>query len=212
MPEGCFPIRAGLAQEPCDEQSRYPGFWSGTTAVFVRFSGCNLDCPWCDTKHDRAVGMTGVALRNRIVELLIQGDRIVLTGGEPTLQLSAELLKVLVGLAPVAVETNGTIFLPRSTVVDDLWITYSPKSPEFISDFRLDRIDEIKIVGPTAGWTPTDLDDALALAKAYYCKHFFLQPEDGAENDGGERWVKENVLASREWRAGARLHKTLGCR
>ncbi|MBR5680515.1 MAG: 7-carboxy-7-deazaguanine synthase QueE, partial [Clostridia bacterium] len=59
------------------------GRFAGTPAVFVRFSGCNLSCPWCDTAHARGVEMTAGELEDAVGKLLKdhEGAIVVLTGG-----------------------------------------------------------------------------------------------------------------------------------
>ena len=120
------------------------GRHTGTPAVFVRFSGCNLHCPFCDTDH--AVG------REMSDEEIIAEVRrhdvplVVLTGGEPSLQLDAPFLKKLKEAtgATIAIETNGTHPLPPG--ID--WVTLSPKTGIADRDLPivLDRADEIKVV------------------------------------------------------------------
>ena len=101
------------------------GFFAGTPAVFVRFSGCNLACPWCDTDHSRAEEMTHDELEAAVLELLAghKGAIIVLTGGEPALQLRDDDPLFRGFGCRVCIETNGT--LPVPAWVD--WVTVSPK-------------------------------------------------------------------------------------
>ena len=99
------------------------GYYSGTPAVFVRLSGCNLRCPFCDTRHESGREMS----EKEIVEAVGQypARHVVVTGGEPALQLTESLVDALHAVGRyVAVETNGTHPLPDN--VD--WVTLSPKS------------------------------------------------------------------------------------
>lgn len=106
------------------------GRWSGTPAFFVRFAGCNLACPWCDTSHKEVRWkMPWQHLADRIIET--KHKWIVLTGGEPTIQPSTEMLCLVEQLGAeglnIQVETNGTAapdWLERCS-----WITCSPKQP-----------------------------------------------------------------------------------
>ena len=88
------------------------GRHTGTPAVFVRFSGCNLHCPFCDTDHAAGREMSEEEI---IVEVCrYDVPLVVLTGGEPSLQLNAPFLKKLKEStgATIAIETNGTHPLP----------------------------------------------------------------------------------------------------
>ena len=100
------------------------GRWAGRAAVFIRFSGCNLKCPFCDTNFKEYTEMTLQEIRDAIAEWRSCAF-VVLTGGEPTLQFDQTLLD---GLHEdgfmVAMETNGT--KPLAAYVD--WLTISPKT------------------------------------------------------------------------------------
>ena len=98
------------------------GYHTGTAAIFIRLSGCNLRCPFCDTLHESGTEMS----EDQIVEQVAAWPSpwVVVTGGEPSLQLTASLVESLHRIGKkVAVETNGTRQLPDN--VD--WITLSPK-------------------------------------------------------------------------------------
>ena len=90
------------------------GWWTGTPMVFVRLSGCNLKCPWCDTDHRNGVEMSADEILSKVREAS-QGlcRRVCITGGEPLLQLDRALVKTLrdAGLK-LHLETNGTLPLP----------------------------------------------------------------------------------------------------
>ncbi len=89
---------------------------AGTPAVFVRLAGCNLRCPWCDTKYAWSGGevVEVERLAERVARLASSAELLVLTGGEPLLQprcitaLLEELGSMRVYLRP-ALETNGTL-------------------------------------------------------------------------------------------------------
>lgn len=103
------------------------GVRAGLAAVFVRFSGCNLSCPWCDTDHRLRHELT----LGELLRLIYDADRrkclrVILTGGEPLLHVDVALCDALRGRGyHLAVETNGTVPLPLGVSVD--WITVSPK-------------------------------------------------------------------------------------
>lgn len=113
------------------------GRFTGTPAVFLRLSGCNLSCPFCDTSHGRATEMT---LGEILAELSRYPARhLVITGGEPAMQLTAEVVGRLRRRGYfIQVETNGTLPLPAG--ID--WVTCSPKTD------RVDcgHVDEIKLL------------------------------------------------------------------
>lgn len=102
------------------------GIFTGTAAVFIRFSGCNLACPFCDTEHQPFTRMERKDII-REIDRVCDGIRpalCVLTGGEPTLQVDPDLLTALHGrFRKVAIETNGT----RDVIPGFDLITISPK-------------------------------------------------------------------------------------
>ena len=107
------------------------GAHSGIPAVFVRFSGCNLHCPWCDTEFTEFTEMTAEQIVSKMKELYDTPNErrkmCVLTGGEPGLQVDQPLIDALheAGFY-ICIETNGTRPLPDG--ID--WITCSPKAGE----------------------------------------------------------------------------------
>ena len=114
------------------------GFHTGTAAVFVRFSGCNLACAFCDTNHHPFTLMSDEEIANAVAKH--SADWVILTGGEPSLQASEHLIELLHRNGKkVAIETNGTHELP--TNID--WVTVSPK----IWDKTIvNQADELKLV------------------------------------------------------------------
>lgn len=130
------------------------GRFTGRPAVFLRLSGCNLRCPFCDTRHESFVEMTEKEIVGEMAAF--PARHAVVTGGEPGLQLTASLVEALHAEGfYVQVETNGSRRLPDS--VD--WITCSPKEAEVV----LGRIDELKVVMDTAtDMSPYDRLQAIA--------------------------------------------------
>lgn len=102
------------------------GLYTGTAAVFIRFSGCNLSCPFCDTEHQPFTRMERKDII-REIDRVCDGIRpalCVLTGGEPTLQVDPDLLETLrKRFKRIAIETNGT----RDVISGFDLITISPK-------------------------------------------------------------------------------------
>ena len=116
---------------------------AGRPAVFVRFSGCNRRCPFCDTRHESGVEMTAEQIRQAVENAdNDQNTMVVLTGGEPTLQLSDEenLFPDAGDRRLIAIETNGTGAVP--SWID--WVTVSPK--EDIPLDKLPRFNEVKLL------------------------------------------------------------------
>lgn len=126
------------------------GYFACTAAVFIRFSGCNLKCPFCDTDFKEYKEMTS----QEILAEVIKADygrcmNIVVTGGEPTLQWDEELSEVLRGADYfVAMESNGT--RPVDGKID--WLTISPKA-QWVKNAQIAPVnfaegvcDEIKVV------------------------------------------------------------------
>ena len=133
------------------------GYFAGRTAVFIRLSGCNLNCPWCDTDHSAKLGEMSITdILNKVRDLTACPDLIVVTGGEPTIH--DQLQHLFIGLKTgfehepqTAIETNGTnplmLFRLRFANLVDL-ITVSPKDNMLdinIAD-SLSVADEVKVV------------------------------------------------------------------
>ena len=182
------------------------GYWTGTPMVFVRFSGCNLQCPWCDTSHEDGVEMTVDEIADAIDNADTGDDgygnncgHVCLTGGEPLLQVDYPLIDRLHRMDYlIHVETNGT--LPRPEMLD--WVTMSPKGKTVLAD-----PDEIKVI--YEGGTP-DLSKWEDLSN-----NLFLQPCDTG-NPAKNReilaqaihYVKQNA----SWRLSLQTHKLLNIR
>ncbi|MGN1211933.1 MAG: 7-carboxy-7-deazaguanine synthase QueE [Candidatus Cryptobacteroides sp.] len=115
------------------------GRYTGTPAVFLRFSGCNLECHFCDTEHSSFTEMSEEEIVGTVASF--PSRHIVITGGEPSLQLTSNLCRRLheAGFF-IQLETNGSIALPQDCRVD--WITCSPKS----TPIKMEHIDELKVV------------------------------------------------------------------
>ena len=176
------------------------GAFAGTPAVFVRFSGCNLACPWCDTDHSRAVDMTRDELENAVHGLLKgrEGAIIVLTGGEPALQLRDDEPLFRGFKTRVCIETNGT--LPVPDWVD--WVTVSPKNG--LSPV-VPRANELKFV-----FEPEHIPYYLSMQEVACVKS--IQPL--ARKDGTTNLAEalEFVLAHPRFKLSVQLHKIIGVR
>ena len=190
---------------------------AGRAAVFCRFAGCNLwsgretdrdtaECRFCDTDFVGTDGPGGGKFREaddlaRAVLTAWEGGGgecfVVLTGGEPALQVDAALIDALHRHGfTIAIESNGTLPLPAG--LD--WICVSPKAG---TEIRQTRGDELKVVYPQAGLEPSSL---LVLD----FPRRFLSPMDGpalAENTAAAvAYVKANPV----WRLSVQTHKRIG--
>jgi len=203
------------------------GAHSGIPAVFVRFSGCNLRCPWCDTEFSE---FTEMACEEIVAEALSLYDvpnkrrkMCVLTGGEPSLQVDKTLIDALheAGFY-ICIETNGTRPLPEG--ID--WITCSPKEASIqhsaISHqppLALKRVNEVKVVF-------TGTYDPEIWRTKIEAEHWMLQPlryngewllQSGIDdfeidsNDNLDETVRY-ILAHPFWRLSVQLHKIAGLR
>lgn len=187
------------------------GRWAGRAAVFIRFSGCNLDCEWCDTEHEEHELISAIDLADGAAMGSYPGDMLVLTGGEPLLQVDAELLSCLRSkFNLIAIETNGTQEVLENWSYDfhdKLWITVSPKDPDTMRCLpAIDVANEIKIVVP-GQWTKEKLHKVAGL---YSQKDLYVQPQDGKE--GATEWAIDLVMKDPRWRLSLQLHKILKLR
>ena len=186
------------------------GHYTGTPAVFVRFAGCNLRCWFCDTDFEKGVEMS----EDEIVEAVLQYSTryVVITGGEPTLQITASLCDKLHahGLY-LMMETNGTRPLPEG--ID--WITCSPKEG---TKLALRKANEVKVVF-------TGTYDPEVWREQIEAEHWLLQPLRFTGNwlieniDSGEDDRNDNlddtvryILSHPFWRLSVQLHKIVGLR
>ena len=191
------------------------GMQAGRRAVFLRFAGCNLwsgreqdrewaSCTFCDTDFVGTDGENGgryeaEALAGRVAELWGEGDRplVVVTGGEPMLQLDAALVDALHARSfEIAMESNGT--LPAAPGID--WICVSPKAG---TDVVQRSGNELKLVWPQSGIDPEAF-------LGWDFDHFLIQPLDCAEAGAAREAAIAYVMAHPRWRLSLQTHKMLG--
>lgn len=183
------------------------GARAGTANVFVRFSACNLKCAKdthgfdCDTEFVSGRRMTAQQI---LAEAKITGGEkcewIILTGGEPTLQVDAELVRVLAeeGRYMLAIETNGTNPVPEGIA----WITLSPKVAEHA--IAVTRCHEIKYVRGHGQGIPKP-NPHIEITH-----HRFISPaaEGNRIDPRALAWCVELVKGNPEWRLSIQQHKT----
>lgn len=190
---------------------------AGRPAVFCRFAGCNLwsgreedrakaDCTFCDTQfvgtdgegggkfagaEDLAGAIAGAWRGERVNQL------VVLTGGEPMLQVDEELIAALHQRGfEIAIETNGTLAVPPH--VD--WICVSPKAGTKLLQWSG---DELKLVYPQPGLEP----EMLAELEFTYR---YLQPMDGPRRAENTAAAIAYCKANPQWRLSVQMHKLVG--
>ena len=192
------------------------GAQSGRRAVFIRFAGCNLwsgreedrataQCNFCDTDF---VGFSVDGGRYGDAEALaaeavkLWGDDpedrfVVLTGGEPMLQVDEPLIDALHARGfTIAMESNGTI--AAAPGID--WLCISPKAG---TDVVQRSGQELKLVFPQPGLDPRDLE-------GWDFDHFFLQPMDGISRNDYRDATIDYVMEHSKWRLRLQTHKLIG--
>ncbi len=193
------------------------GVQQGHRAVFLRFSGCNLwsgreadraqaQCRFCDTDFVGTDGLHGgkyadaQGLTSKVAELWGEGKSerlVVITGGEPMLQLDSPLIDALHGAGfRIAVESNGT--LPAPSGID--WLCISPKAG---TEVVQRSGDELKLVWPQEGVDPLDLED-------WGFDHFLVQPMDCEDGDRALDAAIALAMERPKWRLALQAHKVVG--
>jgi 7-carboxy-7-deazaguanine synthase (Cx14CxxC type) len=192
---------------------------AGRPAVFCRFAGCNLwtgrdqdraaaQCNFCDTDFVGTDGEGGGKFADAAALVAaVEGfwgagasDRfVVLTGGEPMLQIDDALVEALHAAGfTIAIESNGTLAVHPG--ID--WVCISPKAGSTVVQ---QRGDELKLVWPQAG---IDLDEV----ERWDFANFLAQPLDDPAAEANREAAVELVLARPKWRLSLQTHKLLGLR
>jgi len=194
------------------------GYHSGRAAVFCRFSGCNLwsgrevdrekaICKFCDTNFwgtdgDNGGHYSAEELTKKIKSLFPTDSKnnfIVLTGGEPALQVDEKLVDSFHEAGfEVAIETNGTKPLPQN--ID--WICMSPKAN---TDIVITKGNEIKIVVPQEGIDPISFENM-------DYDHKYVQAMESESWESNMEYAAQYVLDNPEWKLSVQTHKHLGIR
>jgi 7-carboxy-7-deazaguanine synthase len=190
------------------------GLHSGRSAFFLRLAGCEVGCPWCDTKHSWP---EAAHPRLSVEDLTLEARRarvhgaafVVITGGEPLQHDLAPLCEALGEVAPVHLETSGVY--PLSGRFD--WITLSPKPHRPPRPELLARCDELKVVVGEEGdltFAETMAAACGALERQPGAPHLLLQP--AWDNPQGLALAITHVKTHPAWRLSLQSHKWLGLR
>ena len=167
------------------------GYHTGTPAVFVRFSGCNLICSFCDTQHEEGALMPDDEIIAEVSKY--PAATVILTGGEPSLWIDDALVDRLHEAGKyVCIETNGTRPLPAS--ID--WVTCSPKQGARLA---ITFIEYVKVV-----FEGQDISNYERLS----AEHFFLQPCSCYNT----ALTVDCVMRHPKWRLSLQTHKLIDIR
>lgn len=180
------------------------GRWTGHAAIFIRMSGCNLKCPFCDTDFTTYQEMTSREIVAQCQSLGGSCKMIVLTGGEPTLQVDDNLVDALHNAGYwLTMETNGTRPYPKG--ID--WVTCSPKV-DFTqgAQLQITSANELKLV----------FDDEHEVTDyGLQTEYKSLQPcdtGDAKRNRVIQARCIEYIKQHPEWSLSLQTHKWIGIR
>lgn len=178
---------------------------TGKAAVFIRFAGCNLACPFCDTDFQRKRMMSAQEIVDEAAPAGAKTSLCVLTGGEPTMQADFELIARLhTCFRTIAIETNGTRPIPPG--ID--WVTVSPKSDYFPAPVPIvaQNINEVKVVFD-------GVHDPRHWLAELVADYYYLQPcdtGDAAKNAELQTMCVNYILNNPRWRLSLQTHKIVG--
>lgn len=182
------------------------GYFTGTPSIFIRLSGCNLDCSFCDTQHTAYREMSEEEVMEAIAAYPAQ--HVVITGGEPLLQLQPSFVTRLHRAGKyVQIETNGTRSVAAFAADPIDWITCSPKF-DFCrhAELQLEILHELKVVH--CGQDLSVYDNITA-------EVYSLQPCDVGEPKRNAAIVNatmDYILRHPKWRLSLQTHKMLNIR
>ncbi len=183
------------------------GRFTGTPAVFIRLSGCNMKCDFCDTSHEEGSVMTEEEIAGEV--LSYPARHVIITGGEPVLQLNDRLVDLLHEAGKfVQIETNGTQRLTGTLESSLDWVTVSPK---YGAVPLIQRVDELKVIFDL---DHTDHIEALESVVTTGDDNYFLQPCD-RDRDFNARNLPAciaYILGHPKWRLSLQTHKLLNIR
>jgi organic radical activating enzyme len=170
------------------------GFNTGQQCIFIRFADCNLNCSFCDTDFSKKYEWSIKEILERIKPY--NCNKVILTGGEPTLQIDEELLHALFSnFYSIYLETNGVKKIKDNFINHYIdWVTVSPKN----KDFEQVTCDELKLV--YYGQSEEELEFYRKNTRA---DHYYLQPESN------KRKYIDRILHLKEWRLSCQVQKLI---
>ena len=202
------------------------GSRAGMPCVFVRLSGCNKwngkakdksksTCFFCDTDFLGGDKLTADEIAEKVHEIFSMSDYsnksrrwVVVSGGEPLLQVDPPLLRRLKydWKTHVAIETNGTVEVGRElrSLIDHL--TVSPKDK--IDDLKMTEADDLKVLFPYINSSRSD-----DWRRGFVAKNYFLQPinfTNEINSKAVERGVEEVIRIGSPWKLSLQQHKIIG--
>lgn len=194
------------------------GGYVGTPMVFVRFSGCNLKCPWCDTNHQKGKKLTSKEIIKAIQKLVPTPGMLLpvcLTGGEPMLQVDRELELNLIGVGYILhLETNGTLGL-HHRYGNYRCVTISPKHFFVSTEADVEKVEhikerpeeqELKIVFDPGN---PDLEKIIGTWGEERFTRKYLQPLTAKDGSTNTDEVIEYIKKNPRWSISIQLQKVL---
>lgn len=182
------------------------GFHTGRPAVFIRLSGCNLKCPFCDTDFSVSEDMSVEEITDIACRLSVKCGFAVITGGEPTIQDCVPLIDSLQCAGfEVAMESNGT----RPAPYNRNWLTISPKTSYVgteVAKVSQLNADEVKVVFD-GEHEPNDF--------GITAKYYYLQPCDTGNQQKNEEIINkcvEYIKLHPKWKLSLQTQKILRVR
>lgn len=188
------------------------GFHAGRPAVFVRFAGCNLKCDFCDTNHQPYKEYSEDEIVREIASY--NANFVVLTGGEPTLQLTESLIDKIHAIRDdmyIAIESNGTHHFDYAYD----WLTISPKDIYLgkkaeVHPLALRDCNEIKVV-----WDGVKPLPDYSNYNKYLIEYWYIQPCDVGDITKNKEIINkciEFVKNNPKWKLSIQLQKILNVR
>lgn len=198
------------------------GSLAGAVTLFLRFAGCNMwdgrpetreasRCPFCDTDFFGGTKMTAEEIVTRLRALCDDrpGMWVTISGGEPLLQLDADLAKALaVSCFKIAIETNGTRRMPGELATWVHYVTMSPKVP--LEQIKLSGCDDLKVLYPHPN--PAITPEAFENFPSRYAYLQSVNDVDTLDDDNVQACLRKlyELQRTRPWRLSVQLHKVIG--